>query len=74
MLQLFLTNVPTFTLVPTLIFACRPIARKVTEILSCSRMRTPTWWFKARKTGLKDTKGEEATELDQFQALTLLPA
>lgn len=62
---------PTFTLVPTLIIACWPIARKVMEILSCSKIRIPILWFKARKMGLKETRGEE---LDQVQALTLLPA
>lgn len=43
------------------------------EILSWAKMRIPTWWFRARKTGLKETKREGAAERDQLHTLTLLP-
>lgn len=65
----------TCTLVPTLNFACWPMARKDTVILSWPRIRTPTCRFRERKVGLSGTWGPgDVTLCGHVHRLTLLPA
>ena len=65
----------TCTLVPTLNFACCPMARKETVILSWPRILTPTCRFREMKMGLSGTWGPgDVTLLGHIHLLTLLPA
>lgn len=63
----------TCTLVPMLSFACRPMARKETKILSWARILTPTWRFREMKMGLSGTWGP-GDKFGHIHLLTLLPA
>lgn len=65
----------TCTLVPTLNFACCPMARKETVILSWPTILTPTCWFREMKMGLSGTQGPDDVKLfGHVHLLTLLPA
>lgn len=67
------TGTVTCTLVPMLNFACRPMARKETKILSWARILTPTWRFREMKMGLSGTCGS-GDRFGHIHLLTLLPA